>query len=433
MAIANQGYRRDLNLSETTNDTVALDNLAGAGTADDISYIQNNLRNTSSIGFNSVDADGFFSFATDRDIAIDSIKSVADVDANDNPINSSTITVNLTNPYLIKFGDLINISGIVDGTAGSPAENLNGQHSVTAVTPNLKEVSFKISGIRYSNDSIADSAITFTLKVQKIFVFTDGDIINVNGNVTIGGVSFTENTNYYVVESDGVSKFKLSTTSGGSAISIAGGATATPDNFQFKRQDAVHQEQIINFIKPQIQDTEFFSYVDDINGTFESTQSNIESAEFFSLKKYRGDQSVTTSDSIKFEGSINLHDPDNYNQTGSLVTNQGVSGAPAPGIYIGDTRAFSSDNNPWTESAGTGSANGKLTTESEEVSIGELAFLDGTPLDNSQDGSMIITGIDNDVSNASGVVASSFTHKLPVQVQDSSGNKETYYLLLTEN
>ena len=58
MAISNQGYRRDLNLQETTNDTVALDNLAGAGTADDISYIQNNLRNTSNVPFNSITNDG---------------------------------------------------------------------------------------------------------------------------------------------------------------------------------------------------------------------------------------------------------------------------------------------------------------------------------------------------------------------------------------
>jgi len=425
MAIANQGYRRDLNLSETTNDTVALDNLAGAGTADDISYIQNNLRNTSSIGFNSVDADGFFSFATDRDIAIDSIKSVADVDANDNPINSSTITVNLTNPYLIKFGDLINISGIVDGTAGSPAENLNGQHSVTAVTPNLKEVSFKISGIRYSNDSIADSAITFTLKVQKIFVFTDGDIINVNGNVTIGGVSFTENTNYYVVESDGVSKFKLSTTSGGSAISIAGGATATPDNFQFVRQDAVRQQQLINYIQPQVQDTTHFSYADSVNDTLDLTQSNIESAEFFSLKKYRGDKNLTIPDPVKYEGSVVLNDPGNYNSISNKVLNVGEDGAPAPGIYIGDTRAFSSDNNPWVKSSDTGNTNGKLTTESEEVSIGELAFLDGGA-------SMVITGIENDISTVD-VTANSFTHKIPIKVQDANGNQESYFLLLTEN
>ena len=81
------------------------------------------------------------------------------------------------------------------------------------------------------------------------------------------------------------------------------------------------------------------------------------------------------------------------------------------------------DNNPWVESSWYGKCNGKLTTESEEVSIGELAFLDGN-------NSMIITGIDNDVSTVSGVVASSFTHKIPIQVQDGSGNKESYYLLV---
>ena len=284
--------------------------------------------------------------------------------------------------------------------------------------------------MQYTNTNISNSNVSFKLKAQNIFVFTDGDIINVNENVTIGSVNLTENTNYYVVESDGISKFKLSTTSGGSAISIAGGATANPNNFVFKRQDAVHQEQIINFIKPEIQDTDEFAYDDDINADFETTQSNIESAEFFSLKKYRADQDSTTSESIKIEGSVTLHDPDNYNSSASNV----LGSSKAPGIYIGDTRAFSSDNNPWTESViKDGGSTSKLITESEEVSIGELAFLDGTPLNNSQDGSMIITGIDNDVSTVSGVVASSFTHKIPVQVQDNNGNKETYYLLVTEN
>ena len=423
MAIANQGYRRDLNLEETVNDTLALDNLAGAGTADDISYLQNNLRNLSAIPFNSIDSDGFFSSANDRLISSSSISSEGNDDVSGNPINQSTITVGLTDSYLIKFGDLVELSGITE----SGATDLNGQYSVTAVSPDLKTITFVKNGLHYDNSGLSLSGVSFKLKSQNIFVFTDGDIINVSENATIGGVNFTENTNYFVVQSNGVSKFKLSTTSGGSAISIAGGATANPDNFQFKRQDAVHQQQIINFIKPEIQDEEDFGYEDDINGLFDSTQSNIESAEFFSLKKYRGDKSVTTSDSIKFEGSINLHDPDNYNQTGSLVTNQGVSGAPAPGIYIGDTRAFSSDNNPWTESTDDdGGSTSKLTTESEEVSIGELAFLDGN-------NSMVITGIDDDVSTVSGIVASSFTHKIPIQVQDGNGNKESFYLLLTEN
>ena len=411
MAISNQGYRRDLNLQETTNDTVALDNLAGAGTADDISYLQNNLRNTSNVGFNKIDSNGFFSFAEDRLISASAISTEGDG-------TNTVITVTLTNPYLLKFGDLVQLEGITENTS------LNAQYSVTSVSPNLTTITFVKSGLNYTNTGLSLSGVSFSLKSQNVFTYTDEDVVNLSENVTIGGVNLTENTNYYVVESDGVSKFKLSTTLGGSAITITGSATASPDNFQFKRKDDVHQQQVINYIPPEVQDTEDFSYPSDINSTIDATQSNIESAEYFTLKKYRSDQSITTPDSIKFEGSINLHDPDNYNQTGSLVTNQGVTGAPAPGIYIGDTRAFSSDNNPWVESAGTGSVDGKLTTESEEVSIGELAFLDGN-------NSMVITGIDNDVSTVSGVVASSFTHKIPIQVQDGSGNKESYYLLVT--
>ena len=97
MAISNQGYRRDLNLQETTNDTVALDNLAGAGTADDISYLQNNLRNTSNVGFNKIDSNGFFSFAEDRLISASAISTEGDG-------TNTVITVTLTNPYLLKFG-----------------------------------------------------------------------------------------------------------------------------------------------------------------------------------------------------------------------------------------------------------------------------------------------------------------------------------------
>ena len=427
MAIANQGYRRDLNLEETTNDTVALDNLAGAGTADDISYLQNNLRNTSNIGFNAIDSNGFFSFATDRLIAVSNISSVGDEDSDGDPINNSEITVTLTNPYLLKFGDLVELSGITE----SGATDLNGQYSVNAISPDLKTITFVNNGLHYDNSSLSLSGVSFKLKAQNIFVFTDGDVINITEDVTIGGVDFSKNTDYYVVESDGVRKFKLSTTLDGSAITIPGNSTASPDNFQFKRKDDVHQQQVINYIPPEVQDTEEFSYPSDINSTIDTTQGNIETAEFFTLKKYRSDQSITTSDSIKFEGSINLHDPADYNQTGNLVTNKNSDGstipnAPAPGIYIGDTRAFSSDNNPWVESAGTGSANGKLTTESEEVSIGEIAFLDGN-------NSMVITGIDDDVSTVSGIVASSFTHKIPIQIQDGNGNKESFYLLLTEN
>ena len=61
MAKQNQGYRKDLNLDETTIDTQALNNLAGAGIAADLRIIQNNLRNTSSLAYSS-NSNGFFVF-----------------------------------------------------------------------------------------------------------------------------------------------------------------------------------------------------------------------------------------------------------------------------------------------------------------------------------------------------------------------------------
>ena len=137
-------------------------------------------------------------------------------------------------------------------------------------------------------------------------------------------------------------------------------------------------------------------------------------------KKYRGDQDTTVDDQIKFEGSVVINDPDNYNNNSNSV----LGSTPvrrSPGVYIGDTRAFSSDNNPWNK---VGTA---LTTSAEEVSIGELAFLDGT-------NSMVITGIGTDIRPVTpSEVASSFTHKIPVRVQDANGNQESYFLLLTQN
>ena len=213
MAIANQGYRRDLNLKETTNDTVALDNLAGAGTADDLSYIQNNLRNKSSVSFNSITSDGFFSFENDRQITINGLS--ADGDA-----ISTSIAITFPDPYLLKFGDFVELSGISE----SGATALNGQYSVSAVSPDLKTIFISKKGVNYTNPSMSISGVTFTLKIQDIFAFTNGDVVNLSEDVTfnlaIGGPTLTlaSNIDYYVIEANGVNKFKLSTTESGTSV-----------------------------------------------------------------------------------------------------------------------------------------------------------------------------------------------------------------------
>ena len=432
MAIANQGYRRDLNLSETENEQEAISNLMGTGIDADIRYLQNNLRNLSRIPFNNVDAAGFFSFAEDKTLAIQSI--VSDEDPDDP--NDTRVRVTLTEPYLLKGGNLVELAGIPNS---SDASVLNGQYVVRTISTDLKIVTLNKNNLVYLNSNVPLSGVSFTHKAENIFTYTNGDVINLSEdatfNITSGITTLTSDVTYYVTESNGINKFKLSTTENGTSVLPTSGVSGgTPSNFQFIRQDPVHRDQILFFRYPQIQDTGDFSYLNgsNINDTINSSQSNIESAEYFTLKKYRGDKTlVSTDESIKYEGSVVLNDPNNYNSTSDDVLNVGVDGSPAPGIYIGGTRAFSSDNNPWRKEGVKNTVGSALTTSSEEVSIGELAFLDGSLLNPSQEGSMIIEGIENDVADVS-VIASSFTHKIPIKVEDANGNQESYFLLVSD-
>ncbi len=427
MAIPNQGFRRDLNLKETEVSEDAINALGGAGIAQDIILLQNNLRNISRIGFNSVDAFQFFSFTDDI------LLSVSKID-----ITNTNIIIDLTNSYDVKDGDIVELDGMTGGAA-----SLNGFYAVRIVSTDLKRVTLAKSS-NYTEQNVDLSSVSFKIKPQDIFTFTNGDEITLSSDVTLTdgttSVTLSQSKTYYVVNSNAINEFKLSETPDGSAITIPANATATPNNFSFIRSDAVYQEDLINFIEPEYQDQsdqvfDSFSFLEDygtINDTFDATRVNLDEAEYFLSKKYRGDEDMTTSDTIKFEGSLTLNDPtDNIPTSGTDLT----TNPKAPGIYIGNTRAFSSDNNPWNELGTKGSSDARLETSSDEVKIGELAFLDGTSI-----GSMVIEGIADDVENVSltnGAVSSlsggNFTHKLPVKVQDQLGNQETYFLLLSDS
>ena len=442
--ISNQGYRRDLNLSETENEEQAISNLMGTGIDADLRYLQNNLRNVSKIPFNTVDSAGFFSFAEDKTLAIQSISS-----KQISGQNKTQITIVLTDPYRLKAGNLVEILNIPDS---SDASILNGQYTVTTISTDLKTIRLNKNNLIYVNDNVSVSGVSFIHKAENIFTYTQDDVVNlsVQTTFTVGSSSTVLNpdTDYYVTDSNGINKFKLSYTSSDSITGVTtiviphdissptiSTTSSGSSEFEFIRKDPVHRDQLLFFRYPQIQDDVHFSYLggSDINGTLTSTQSNIESAEYFTLKKYRGDKGlVSTDESVKYEGSIVLNDPNNYNSTSDDVLNVGVEGSPAPGIYIGGTRAFSSDNNPWGKEGAAGAVGSALTTSSEEVSIGELTFLDGSLLSTSEEGSMIIEGIDSDVEDAS-VIASSFTHKVPIKIEDASGNQESYFLLVSNS
>jgi len=341
MAIQNQGFRRDLNLKETEDDRTAFDNLAGSGTSKDISFLQNNLRNISSIPFYAIDSDGFFSSANDKVIGITSITVTGNTDVDGS--KTTSIQVSLINPHLIKFGDLVKISGIT----GAGANIVNGEFSIVGTSNDLKTFSFSKTGVDFTETYTSVTGIGFSLSASDIFSFTKDDVINVNQEVKLVGSGTTilsPNTDYYVSNSDGLTKFKLSTSPssvGFNTITIAGGAALTPDNFQFNRKDPVHQQQIINYIQPDIQDDEF-SYLDgqSINDAMDSTQSNIESAEFFLGKKYRGDADTTTTDPIAFEGSVVINDPDNYNNLASNITDN-LDGSSPVTVGIGASNVLS--------------------------------------------------------------------------------------------
>ena len=66
MVKQNQGFRRDLNLSEAINEVLVLSNLGGPSLPNDLRIIQNNLRNTSTLAFSTTQS-GFFYFGVDNE------------------------------------------------------------------------------------------------------------------------------------------------------------------------------------------------------------------------------------------------------------------------------------------------------------------------------------------------------------------------------
>lgn len=298
----NQGFRKDLNLAENTNDTQTLSNLAGPGIANDLRIIQNNLRNIGTISYNSIQ-NGFFFFGDDFE-----------------------------------------------------------------------------------------------------FVFTNDDVVTVSTTINVGSSNLVAGNEYYVANSNGRNQFKLSLTPSNVGVSTIQVTTVSNTNFLFIRKDYVTRENLINFIQPDIQDTENFNYIDggNINGAIETIQDNQDVANYFISSKYRGDADTSARKKIRIEGTITTQDPTRLNASDS-----GLDSEKAPGVFILGTRAFSTDNNPWTK---VGTA---LSTGSSLVSMGELYFSD----------EVRITGIGTEL--ATSVEVSSFTHKIPVRI-----NGEVYYLLL---
>ena len=149
---------------------------------------------------------------------------------------------------------------------------------------------------------------------------------------------------------------------------------------------------------------------------FDSTASNQDTANYFIGQKYKSNADTTTSKDIKMEGSSTIADPANSN-----ASQANIDASDSPGVFIGATRAFSSDNNPWEKSGTAGASDATLLSQTYEASIGELEFRDDIE----------ITGI-SQVTVSSSTLGSyspgtKDLWKVPVVI-----NGETYFLLLDQ-
>ena len=213
------------------------------------------------------------------------------------------------------------------------------------------------------------------------------------------------------------------------------GSAALLDSADVKliRDSSVSLENTINFIKPNT--ISGFSFLtNSINDEFESVQNRVELGVFNITKKYKGNADTTTNDELKYEGTVIIKDPQGFNSS-TLNVNSGFAGN-SPGVYIGEIRAFSSDNNPWTftnlgsfTAAPSQDSSNRISTQSTEVSIGEL-FIDANQNPNAGNGGFIsIQNTDlSDINPPESVESdSTFTHKLPIVI-----NGETYFMLMKQ-
>ena len=423
----NQGYRRDLNLFETQQESEVLNNLGGAGIADDLRIIQNNLRNTSKIGFCTITSDGFFSGKNGTISKI--IEAVGD-----NTFSPARIRIKLDPPHHVKIGHQIEIKNVT----GTGNTFFNGFHYVNRIINDGEQYEIVLLDKAFTPPATANVGTSSTVRIlpKDEFVFTNDDVVGVSTNITFtgtGATTLTVGREYYVCNSDGFSDFKLSyfpsnysfgSQVGIQTINVNGLNSSSKQFFNFIRKNPVTQENIINFIEPDRDGEElgefiFFRSQNDpdvsggLNETFVGISSLHDEVRTELVSRYEKTKDISSNKDIKYEGSVSIKDPDSFN-TGTTKVDPKLS-PKTPGVFIGGTRAFSADNNPWDDE--DSSIPNAIVTKSEEVGVGEITFDDDIRID----------GLGSDIGTLTGT-AGDYTHKLPVVV-----NGETYFLLLVAN
>ena len=447
--ISNQGYRKDLNLSEGVDDTAIWNNLYQAGLSNDLAVLRNNLRNTSDLGVSGLTpdtsgtglADFFFFNQSDtspytdgelREIVYtnDDIVGFSHTVTFGTGAGSTTVTGGSAPNYYVCSSDGLSKFKIsvrasdedVDTTAGLVV-GVSTIHEITSYPPetiNDRAWSSSRSIIGFTHNGREDrSRSASSNNVSAPGGTGSGALWNISNYG--GTIEFADDatdstgkaigTNYRVGDELVISKDDI-----GGGVDIEITITDVQD-FRIVRKDPVHKENLINFIPPEVQDSDGFEWLSgSIVDVFGKTALNQDIGNYYIGEKYKSNNDTTTSRDIKLEGSSTVADPANSN------TSQGnIDSSDSPGVFIGATRAFSSDNNPWEKNGTAGASDSTLLSHTYQASIGELEFRDDIE----------ITGI-NQVTVSPSTLGSYSPDtkdlwKVPVIV-----NGETYFLLLDQ-
>lgn len=309
------------------------------------------------------------------------------------------------------------VLNLAEATAdGEVLNNLGGgniKDDIALFTNNKKNISTLVWQVNTNQSSITNNRFVFPTTVPS--VFTNGDRVTVSGTPNLNPL-----ITYFVVGLQvglGVRReqlaFGLSTTKGGSLVSLAGINTPVT----FRRNDEVFRENLDNITTPPTLEVGLtneggrFSY--DIGATFAAAfdviDGHVDTSSFLRTLKYTSNTSIATDRRVSVEGTIVSSDPALTN-----TSNANLARPNSPGIYITDpfsnvdnitkVRAYSTSAQPWSE-AGTSNGTGRLVTKSRQVNIGDLFFESGIK----------IAEFDG-LSNIQPRAVSEFTHKLPVTI-----------------
>lgn len=421
-----RGFVIDLNLSEMDSrnkDTLALNNLGGAGTSSALSLFINNTSNESVM-------------KNSRSYNITNIERPL---SGGQPGNQLFFRFGV--PIDFRVGNLINITGVTPAEynlVDARVSVIGTDFFVIDITSEDVFPAYVSGGVAEGSDFITESIPLGSGPFQTTRFSRRNDEQVVFSNNTRVTVKRTESeSNYVVINSDGVDSFQLAVEVSPGVLSSAAFFADTSNIISIKRKDEVTLQNISN-LNPfrlstiadnrnqggsggggefgdggvlglgGIQAGDLVPITD--RTTLQEIFSGINTA--VDLYNFRRRRSVVVNEEafydlpITFDGALAIKNTEEIDIT--------TPGAPGLFIYNGNdsVRAFSDNSNPWSD---TVVGSGYTVTQSTVATVRALEVT----RPNFED---------LNVTVESGNALSEYTHKIPIRVEDGTGER-TYFLL----